>query len=157
MQRATATPDLTPEEEAAVREWFVDRVPDFLWPSYPFDVPPGRMGVVRYLLTVFQAHRHCPRGSCRRARRCLGGDGPPCFRADREELRQILFLIWSHVFHDLPDEAFAAGLDKLGDRYEMLPGDVPVPLPEDLASEGAAVKAGTAGAAARRHRIVACA
>ena len=51
MQRATATPDLTPEEEAAVREWFVDRVPDFLWPSYPFDVPPGRMGVVRYLLT----------------------------------------------------------------------------------------------------------
>ena len=28
MQRATATPDLTPEEEAAVREWFVDRVPD---------------------------------------------------------------------------------------------------------------------------------
>ena len=42
MQRATATPDLTPEEEAAVREWFVERVPDFLWPSYPFDAPPGR-------------------------------------------------------------------------------------------------------------------
>ena len=57
--------------------------------------------------------------------------------ADREELRQILFLIWSHVFHDLPDEAFAAGLDKLGDRYEMLPRDVPVPLPEDLAGDKA--------------------
>ena len=135
MQRATATPALTPEEEAAAREWLADRVPDFLWSSYPFDVPPGRMGVVRYLLTMFQAHRHCPRRSCRRARRCLGGDGPPCFRADREELRQILFLIWSHVFHDLSDEAFAAGLDKLGDRYEMLPTDVLVPLPEDLAGD----------------------
>ena len=137
MQRATATPDLTPEEEAAVREWLVDRVPDFLWPSYPFDVPPGRMAVVRYLLTLFQAHRHCPRGSCRRARRCLGGDGPPCFRADREELRHILLLAWSHVFHDLPEEAFAAELEKLGDRYEMLPEDVPVPMPEpeDLAGD----------------------
>jgi hypothetical protein len=41
------------------------------------------------------------------------------------------------VFHDLPDEAFAAGLDKLGDRYEMLPRDVPVPLPEDLAGDNA--------------------
>ena len=102
-------------------------MPDFLWSSYPFDVPPGRMAVVRYLLTLFQAHRHCPRGSCRRARRCLGGDGPPCFRADREELRKILLLTWSHLFHDLPEEAFAAELDKLGDRYEMLPEDVPVP------------------------------
>jgi len=92
---------------------------------------------VRYLLTLFQAHRHCPRGSCRRARRCLGGDGPPCFRADREELRHILLLAWSHVFHDLPEEAFAAELEKLGDRYEMLPEDVPVPMPEpeDLAGD----------------------
>ena len=127
MQRATATPALTPEEEAAAREWFADRVPDFLWSSYPFDVPPGRMGVVRYLLTMFQAHRHCPRGSCRRARRCLGGDGPPCFRADREELRKILLLTWSNLFLGLPEEAFAAELDKLGDRYEMLPEHVPVP------------------------------
>ena len=108
MQRATATPALTPEEEAAAREWLADRVPDFLWSSYPFDVPPGRMGVVRYLLTMFQAHRHCPRGSCRRARRCLGGDGPPCFRADREELRKILLLTWSNLFLGLPEEAFAA-------------------------------------------------
>ena len=83
MQRATATP--APEEEAAAREWLADRVPDFLWSSYPFDVPPGRMGVVRYLLTMFQAHRHCPRRSCRRARRCLGGDGPPCFRAEARQ------------------------------------------------------------------------
>ena len=135
MPPATATPALTPEEEAAVREWLVNRVPDFLWSSYPFDVPPGRMGVVRYLLTMFQAHRHCPRGSCRRARRCLGGDGPPCFRADRKELRKILLLTWSNLFLDLPDEAFAAGLDKLGDRCEMVPEHVPVPEPEpeDLA------------------------
>ena len=60
MQRATATPALTPEEEAAAREWLADRVPDFLWSSYPFDVPPGRMGVVRYLLTMFQAHGTVP-------------------------------------------------------------------------------------------------
>ena len=39
------------------------------------------------------------------------------------------------MFHDLPDEAFAAGLDKLGDRYEMLPEGVPVPEPEDLAGD----------------------
>jgi hypothetical protein len=39
------------------------------------------------------------------------------------------------VFHDLPEEAFAAELDKLGNRYEMLAEDVPVPEPEpeDLA------------------------
>ena len=120
MQRATATPALTPEEEAAARKCLVERVPDFLWSSYPFDVPPGRMAGVRYILTLFQAHRHCPRGSCRRARRCLGGDGPPCFRADRKELRKILLLSWSNLFLGLPEEAFAAGLDKLGDRYEML-------------------------------------
>ena len=34
------------------------------------------------------------------------------------------------LFEGLSEEAFAAGLDELGDRYEMLPENVPVPLPE---------------------------
>jgi hypothetical protein len=65
------------------------------------------------------APHHCPELACRRARKCQGGDGPPCFRADREELREVLFLAWAKLFLDFTDEEIEDCLSSRGSRYTL--------------------------------------
>ena len=90
---------LTPEEEAAVQSWWA-QLPDFIMPSYPFDVPPDRMIYAQYVFTeVGDVPRTCPVGACRRTRQCRGGEGPPCYRARREELRALLFEGWMNIYY----------------------------------------------------------
>jgi hypothetical protein len=94
-------------------------VPDFLWPSYPFDIPPGHMDFTKTVMTMAGAPRHCPEHACRRAHACQGGDGPPCYRADRENLQQVLFLAWAKLVLDFSDEEIAAALTARGSRYQL--------------------------------------
>jgi hypothetical protein len=80
---------LSPEEaEEEWRSWWA-QLPHFIKPDYPLDLPPNRMPAARYLFTAVGAPRFCPQASCRRAGTCQGGDGPPCFRADREIFRRF--------------------------------------------------------------------
>jgi hypothetical protein len=100
-------------------EWWAHTVPDFLWPNYPFDVPPGRLAFATRVMTMAGAPRHCPEPACHRARKCRGGDGPPCYRADRENLQQVLFLAWAKLVLDFSDEEIAAALTARGSRYQL--------------------------------------
>jgi hypothetical protein len=70
------------------------RLPDFIKPSYPFDLPPERVPFAQGIFTMCGAPARCPQETCRRSMRCEGGDGPPCFRADRKPLQQLLFMSW---------------------------------------------------------------
>ena len=108
---------LTPEEEEAEwRSWWT-QLPDFIKPDYPLDLPPNRMPAARYLFTAVGAPRFCPQASCRRAGTCQGGDGPPCFRADRENLSQVLFLSWMMIYGDMTEEEGAQAMRRAGNRY----------------------------------------
>jgi hypothetical protein len=89
---------LTPEEEAAYRSWWA-QLPDFIMPSYPFDVPPDRMLYARRVFTEFDVPRTCRVGACRRTGQCQGGDGPPCYRARPKELRALLFEGWINIYY----------------------------------------------------------
>lgn len=113
---------LTPEQREEVWAWWVHKVPDFLKPSYPFDVPPDRLPFAREVLSFAGAPRHCPQSACRRARACRGGDGPPCYRADRKALQRIMFLIWLRLYCGLTQAEFDYLLAVEGNRY-VLPGD----------------------------------
>ena len=106
------------ETQAAVGAWWA-HLPDFIKPTYPFDLPPERMPFVQYIFTAEGAPKHCPEAACRRAKQCLGGDGPPCFRADREDLHQLLFLWWMSLFNGATDEEVAAALRARGNRYGL--------------------------------------
>jgi hypothetical protein len=89
----------TPEEEAEVLDWWI-HLPDFIKPSYPFDVPPDRMPFARYVFAKFgDAPRTCSLGVCQRSRQCRGGEGPPCYRERREELRQLLLRTWVSIWY----------------------------------------------------------
>jgi hypothetical protein len=108
-----------PFDDPDFRQWWAETVPDFLWLNYPFDIPPGRMPFATRVMTMAGAPRHCPELACRRARKCQGGDGPPCFRADREELREVLFLAWAKLFLDFTDEEIEDCLSSRGSRYTL--------------------------------------
>ena len=75
------------------------------------------MPFARYVFTVVGAPRFCPQASCRRAGTCQGGDGPPCFRADRENLSQVLFLSWMMIYGDMTEEEGAQAMRRAGNRY----------------------------------------
>ena len=70
------------------------RLPDFIKPDYPFDLPPAQISFAQKIFTECGAPGRCPQETCRRSLRCEGGDGPPCFRADRKPLHQMLFMSW---------------------------------------------------------------
>jgi hypothetical protein len=92
---------LTPEEEEAEwRSWWT-QLPDFIKPDYPLDLPPNRMPAARYLFTAVGAPRFCP----------------PCFRADRENLSQVLFLSWMMIYGDMTEEEGAQAMRRAGNRY----------------------------------------
>jgi hypothetical protein len=107
---------ITEEEEAAFKAWWA-HLPDFIQPDYPFDVPPARRPFAQFVFTMIGAPRFCPEARCRRAGACGGGDGPPCYRADRAALRHVLFLWWMAVFYGIPDEEFDASMRSKATRY----------------------------------------
>ncbi|HKH33015.1 MAG TPA: hypothetical protein VKA80_02435 [Beijerinckiaceae bacterium] len=94
--------DIEKENARAVTEYEASQwwwhLPDFIKHSYPFDVPPDRMCYAKEMFDAVHPYRTCPRGECRRARECQGGDGPACYRADRKNLRQLLFLMWMTIY-----------------------------------------------------------
>ena len=107
--------EVTQEEFGA---WWA-QLPDFIKPGYPLDIPPERMPFVREVFTHDGAPRFCPKAACRRADACQGGDGPPCFRADRRDLSQVLFLWWMMLFADFPWQELTAALHRRGNRYAV--------------------------------------
>jgi hypothetical protein len=108
---------LSPEEEEAEWASWWTQLPDFIKPDYPLDLPPCRMPFARYIFTVVGAPRFCPQASCRRAGNCQGGDGPPCFRADRKNLWQVLFLWWMMIYGGATDEHYEQSMRGTGNRY----------------------------------------
>ena len=102
--------------EARFRVWWA-HLPDFVKPDYPLDIPPERLPFARHVFTDVGAPRACPAAACRRAGACQGGDGPPCFRAARRDLSQVLFLWWLTLFYEFPEEDYAAALRARGNRY----------------------------------------
>ncbi|HEX8665087.1 MAG TPA: hypothetical protein VF744_13760 [Beijerinckiaceae bacterium] len=89
----------TPEQDADIQRWWA-HLPDFFKPTYPFDVPPERMPFARYVFAQFgDVPRTCPIRACQRSRECRGGEGPPCYRARREELRHLLLHTWISLYH----------------------------------------------------------
>jgi hypothetical protein len=109
---------LTPEELEGLRQLVAD-LPDYILPSYPFDLPPHRMPLAQYVLGEAGAWRHCPEARCRRAKSCRGGEGPPGFRADREPLRQVLFLTHMLYIEHFTEEDVAFALTDSQNRYEV--------------------------------------
>jgi hypothetical protein len=109
-------PDDRESDEAALARWWAS-LPDFIRPDYPFDVPPTRLAFARHVFTEVGAPRFCPEGACRRSGACRGGDGPPCYRADRAALRHVLLLWWMALYADLPREAYAQSLRAKAGRY----------------------------------------
>ena len=110
-------------DEATQKEFGVwwAQLPDFIKPDYPLDIPPERMPFVREVFTTVGAPRLCAVAACRRAEACQGGDGPPCFRADRKDLSRVLFLWWMMTFADFPFDEFEATLTRAGNRYAVQP------------------------------------
>jgi hypothetical protein len=104
----------TRDEDEEWRSWWT-QLPDFIKPDYPLDLPPNRMPAARYLFTAVGAPRFCPQASC--AGTCQGGDGPPCFRADRENLSQVLLLSWMMIYGDMTEEECAQAMRRTGNRY----------------------------------------
>jgi len=98
MTRDTDEIDIIDDEDKATDDalatsWWA-QLPDFIKPSYPFDLPPERLPFAQFVFTEVGAPRRCPEAACRRAGACGGGDGPPCFRAARKYLWHVLFLWW---------------------------------------------------------------
>jgi hypothetical protein len=109
------TPATIVDEDEFRRLWF--KLPDFITPDYRLDIPPARLPFVKPVFTEVGAPRFCPQAACRRARACQGGDGPPCFRADRKDLSQVLFLWWVWTYGGATEEECAQSLRATGNRY----------------------------------------
>ena len=116
------------EEEARIRAWLA-RLPDFIMPDYPFDVPPARLPFAQKIFTLCGAPARCPQETCRRSMRCAGGDGPPCFRADRKPLHQMLFLAWMATMGPATDDEARDALRRAKNPYRWA-YDKEAPAPE---------------------------
>ncbi len=101
--------------------------PDFIRPDYPFDLPPYRIPFAQDAFSEAGAHRFCPQRACRRAQRCRGGEGPPCFRADRWDLRHVLALSWMLAVEMIDEAQFRRSLRDRGNRYSQF---APVETPK---------------------------
>ena len=93
------------------------RLPDFIMPDYPFDLPPARLRFAQKIFTLCGAPARCPQETCRRGMRCEGGDGPPCFRADRKPLHQMLFLAWMATMGPATDDQARDALRRTKNPY----------------------------------------
>jgi hypothetical protein len=51
------------------------RLPDFIKPRYPFDLPPERLPFATMIFTECGAPARCPHDGCRRSMECGGGEG----------------------------------------------------------------------------------
>jgi hypothetical protein len=119
MTRPTET--MTWEEaDEACAAGLLPPIPDFLAPGYPLDIPPHRMALATCLLKHAEAWRRCPQEACRRGRTCRGGDGPPCFRADREALHLVLVLNFLAAYDLLAEEDAARALAAHHSPYAVL-------------------------------------
>jgi hypothetical protein len=83
--------------------WWWAGLPDFVKPTYPFDLPPDRMGFAQFIFTSCGAPERCPQGGCRRTGECEGRDGPACYRADRLALSRVLLAAWLKLTQEKPD------------------------------------------------------
>src|SRR4051812_11802342 len=88
----TGVPEEAPEtfdevDDASIGNWWAC-LPDFMKADYPFDLRPARMPFTQKIFTECGAPARCPQQPCRRSMPSEGGDGPPCFRADREPLHR---------------------------------------------------------------------
>ena len=84
--------------------------------------------LMRQLSDLFVLAFGCRRKACRRAGRCQGGDGPPCF----------------HEYRELFAEAMTAGLRenrRFWKRQRALAGEPALPPPEGRAETGASATA----------------
>ena len=94
--------------------------PDFLALDYPFDVPPRRMPFATFALTRAGAWRKCPQRACRRSRTCRGGDGPPCFRADRTPLHHVMLLTFFATYEMLTADEIEHALTVNDNPYTVM-------------------------------------
>jgi hypothetical protein len=94
--------------------------PDFLALDYPFDVPPRQMEFATFALTQAGAWQKCPQRACRRSRTCRGGEGPPCFRADRTPLHHVMLLTFLAAHEMLTDHQIEHALTVHGNPYTVL-------------------------------------
>lgn len=107
-------------------------LPDFIRPDYPFDLPPNRLPFAQFVFTQAGAPKFCANRACRRADRCQGGDGPPCFRVDRRDLRQVG--LWFMMVIDMIDEPqYWRSLKAKKNRYATF---APKPLPAPMSKRG---------------------
>src|SRR4051812_32508326 len=90
---------------------------DFIKPTYPFDLPPDRLPFAQRIFTLCGAPARCPQQGCRRTAECAGTNGPPCFRADREPLHQMLFLAWMHAMGPATNEDAEEALRRAANPY----------------------------------------
>ena len=107
------------EEEERIRAWLA-RLPDFIMPNYPFDLPPARRPFAQKIFTLCGAPGRCPHETCRRSMRCAGGEGPPCFRADRKPLHQMLFLAWIATMGPATDDEARDALRRTKNPYRWI-------------------------------------
>ena len=121
---ALGQPDADPDH-AEFAHWWA-QLPDFIKSEYPFDLPPDRLPFARFVFTQVGAPRLCPEAACRRSGECAGGDGPPCFRADRDFLSQVIFLWWMRLYYGCTDEEYTAALKAKGSPYAPQ-DDAPAP------------------------------
>ena len=94
--------------------------PDFLALDYPFDVPPRQMEFATFALTSGGAWRKCPQRACRRSRTCRGGEGPPCFRADRTPLHHVMLLTFLAAYQMLSAEEIEHALTVNDNPYTVM-------------------------------------
>ena len=94
--------------------------PDFLALDYPFDVPPRQMEFATFALTQAGAWQKCPQRACRRSRTCRGGEGPPCFRADRTPLHHAMLLTFLAMHEMLTDEEIEHALTIHENPYTVM-------------------------------------
>ena len=85
--------DLVNDPAIQIPEDHID-LPDFVLPQYPFDLPPYRREFFSRVFEAAGVPATCKVAACRRSGRCEGGDGPPCYRANRERLSHLLLLVY---------------------------------------------------------------
>ena len=111
-----ADEDVPEDEAAALWSWY-EQLPDFIKKDYELDIPAARLPLARQVFTEVGAPRFCPQAACRRSGACEGGNGPPCFRADRSDLSHVLRLRWLTMYTSMTEEEYEASLRERGNRY----------------------------------------
>jgi hypothetical protein len=75
----------------------------------------------REMLSCIEAWRTCSHAPCHRARACIGPDGPPCFRADRRALQQVLLVCYLLDLGACGPSGYGPLLTAAGNPYAVIP------------------------------------